>query len=80
MSDTVTLNTFDTETAELVLRLERLVHSRTGSRIRELRVEVREREVILTGRAPTYYAKQLATHATLSEVTPRSLTNSIDVI
>lgn len=64
----------------LALRLERLVQSRTGSRIRDLRVDVRGEEVVLTGRASTYYAKQLATHATLSEVAPRMLTNAIDVV
>jgi hypothetical protein len=63
-----------------VLRLERLVQGRTGSRIRDLHVEVRDDEVVLTGRANSYYAKQLATHATLGEIAPRSLTNSIDVV
>jgi hypothetical protein len=61
----------------LMLRLERLVHSRTGSRIRDLHVEVRDNEVVLTGRAATYYAKQLATHATIDEVVPRMLTNDV---
>lgn len=62
------------------LRLERLVQGRTGSRIRDLHVEVRDSEVVLTGRANSYYAKQLATHATLGEVAPRALTNAIDVV
>jgi hypothetical protein len=63
----------------LVCRLERLVHGRTGSRIRDLRVEVVGDAVVLTGRAASYYAKQLATHAALAEIAPRVLTNSIDV-
>jgi hypothetical protein len=62
------------------MRLERLVHGRTGSRIRDLHVEVLDEEVVLTGRASSYYAKQLATHAALGEVFPRTLTNSIDVV
>jgi hypothetical protein len=65
---------------ELVIRLERLVQGRTGSRISDLRVDVRDDEVVLTGRATTYYAKQLATQATLDEVAPRALTNAIDVV
>lgn len=68
------------EDQSFVSRLERLVHGRTGSRIRDLHVEVLDDEVVLTGRASTYYAKQLATHAALGEVFPRTLTNSIDVI
>jgi hypothetical protein len=63
-----------------VVRLERLVQGRTGSRIRDLHVELREDEVILTGRASSYYAKQLATHAALCEVAPRVLNNAIDVV
>lgn len=66
--------------ALLTQRLERMVQSRTGSRIQDLRVEIRNDEVIITGRSPTYYAKQLATHATLGEVAPRTLVNAIDVV
>jgi hypothetical protein len=68
------------EELALVSRLERLVHGRTGSRIRDLRVEVLDDEVVLTGRAASYYAKQLATHAALGEIAPRVLTNAIDVV
>ncbi|MCA9054055.1 MAG: hypothetical protein KDA75_09475 [Planctomycetaceae bacterium] len=70
--------TFDPSVVSL--RLERLVQSRTGSRIRDLRVEVLDDQVILTGRASSYHAKQLATHATLNEVSPRTLTNAIEVV
>lgn len=73
-----TLNT--TSDQGLVTRLERLVHGRTGSRIRDLSIEVLDDQVILNGRANTYYAKQLATHAALGEVWPRTLINSIDVV
>ncbi|MEZ6068383.1 MAG: BON domain-containing protein [Planctomycetaceae bacterium] len=66
--------------ADIVLRLERLVQGRTGTRIRDLRVDVLEDEVVLTGRADTYYAKQLATQAMLQEIAPRSLNNAIDVV
>jgi hypothetical protein len=65
---------------DLAHRVERLVHGRTGSRIRDLRVEILDNEVVLTGRSTTYYAKQLATHAVLGEVAPRFLTNSIEVV
>lgn len=80
MLETATLRAVADDPSALILRLERLVQSRTGSRIRDLRVEVRGEEVVLTGRTSTYYAKQLATHATLGEISPRSLTNAIDVV
>ena len=68
------------EVDQAVLRLEKIVQCRTGSRLRDLHVEVRGDEVVLTGRAASYYAKQLATHAALPEVAPRKLTNAIDVL
>lgn len=60
--------------------IERLVRSRTGGMIRGLRVEIGKDGVILSGRAPTYYAKQLATHAALDAAHDLSLTNDIQVI
>lgn len=68
------------DSTALVLHLERLVLGRAGSRIRDLRVEVSPGCVTLHGRANTYYAKQLATHAALNEVAPRALNNAIDVV
>ncbi|NOX56180.1 MAG: BON domain-containing protein [Planctomycetes bacterium] len=59
--------------------MERLVRSRTGGRIRDLRVEVTSGEIILSGRTTTYYDKQLATHAALAALEDLSLTNEIEV-
>ncbi|HID22513.1 MAG TPA: hypothetical protein EYP14_08940 [Planctomycetaceae bacterium] len=59
--------------------VERLVRSRTGGRIRNLKVEVTNREIILSGRTTTYYDKQLATHAALAALEDFSLTNEIEV-
>jgi hypothetical protein len=42
--------------------LERHIHLRTGRRIRGLSIELRPEQVVLRGRAATYYAKQLAQH------------------
>ncbi|MBX3442434.1 MAG: BON domain-containing protein [Planctomyces sp.] len=64
----------------VVARIERIVRCRTGGRIRDLRVDVQGDDVILTGSASTYYAKQLATHAVLDEVPGGQLTNSIEVL
>jgi len=60
-------------------RVERIVNLRTASRVKDLRVDVQGQDVILSGVAPTYYVKQLATHAALDEIEACTLTNDIDV-
>jgi len=68
------------ETDAVRERVERTVRLRTASRVHNLRVDVEGTDVILTGMAPTYYVKQLATHAALGEIDQRTLTNDIDVL
>jgi hypothetical protein len=63
----------------LLARIERIVRCRTGGRIRDLRVELQDGDVVLSGSASTYYAKQLATHAALDELLHGRLMNSIEV-
>ena len=63
----------------LATRVERMVREKTTGLIRDLRVSVLPGEVILTGRAATYYAKQLATHAALDACEDLTLTNDIEV-
>lgn len=63
----------------LVARIERIVRCRTGCRIRDLSVDLTGNQVIISGLASTYYAKQLATHAALDEIPGCSLTNAIEV-
>lgn len=63
----------------LAARVERLVREKTSGLIRDLRVTVIPGEVALTGRAATYYAKQLATHAALDACEELTLTNDIEV-
>jgi hypothetical protein len=58
--------------------LEATIQRRLGSRIRDLRVVRSERGVILQGRVPTYYAKQLAQHAIL-ELGEPVVANQIEV-
>lgn len=65
---------------DLAARVERIVRCRTGGRIRDLRVEVQGADVIISGVACTYYAKQLATHAALGELDQRKLSNEIEVV
>lgn len=60
-------------------RIERLIRERTSGLIRSLRVDVYPGEVMISGRASTYYAKQLATHAALEAAESFALTNDIEV-
>jgi hypothetical protein len=65
---------------DLVTRVERIVRCRTGGRIRDLRVEVNGGDVVISGVSCTYYAKQRATHAALSALDDRTLSNEIEVM
>jgi hypothetical protein len=56
-----------------------MVREKTSGLIRDLRVDVMPREIVLSGRAATYYAKQLATHAALEACDDLTLTNDIEV-
>ena len=63
----------------LAEQIERLVRQRTSGLIRDLKIDVLPGEILLTGRAQTYYAKQLATHAALDACEHFTLTNDIEV-
>ena len=63
----------------LAIQVERLVREKTSGLIRDLRVTVHPAEIVLSGRAATYYAKQLATHAALDACEDFTLTNDIEV-
>ena len=65
---------------QLDQRLAEHVGLRTGRRIRDLRVEVRDNEVILSGTARSFYVKQLAQQGA-REVAPRlAVRNAIAVV
>ncbi len=63
----------------IVERLEHFVNARTNGMVRHLEVTILENEVIISGKAHTYYTKQLATHAIIATVPEFSLTNNIEV-
>ena len=73
------LQTWSLSSQSLEETLEGVVRSRTNGMIRNLRVEIVNGEIIISGRAKTYYAKQLATHATLDAVKSVTLINDIEV-
>ncbi len=60
-------------------QLEAHVQSRLSGRVRDFRLEVTEKGLILRGRAPTYYAKQLAQHAVMAATRVPILANAIEV-
>lgn len=64
----MTLRMMSGAKSELTELVERVIRNRTGGQIRELRVDVYNGEVVLTGETSTYYTKQLATHAALDAV------------
>jgi hypothetical protein len=61
-------------------RLECLLQTRLGNRIRDLRVHLLPSGLVLQGRAATYYAKQLAQHAAMELATTPILANDIEVM
>ena len=73
------LQTFPDARQALAARVERTIREKTSGLIRDLRVDVGVGEIVLTGRAATYYAKQLATHAALDACESLTLTNDIEV-
>lgn len=60
-------------------RLESLLKSRLGNRIRRLDVEVRDAGIVLRGRSETYHTKQLAQHAAMEYSQLPILANDIEV-
>jgi hypothetical protein len=73
------LDTLPNAREALVDRVERSIRLRTTGLIRNLKVEIHSEEIVVTGRAATYYAKQLATHAALEACNRLTLTNDIEV-
>jgi hypothetical protein len=61
-------------------RLEGLMQSRLGNRVRNLRVRVLADGLVLQGRTTTYHAKQLAQHAAMELAPTPILANDIEVM
>jgi Universal stress protein family len=72
-------NRFDLATCDGVTELEELVRDSVGGRLREFRLVVADSGLILQGRAPTYYGKQLAQHAVMQATCLPILANEIEV-
>jgi hypothetical protein len=62
-----------------ISQLETHVQSRLNGRVRYFRLVIRGCGLILTGRAATYYGKQLAQHAVMEATSLPILANEIEV-
>ena len=69
----------DLSTGDGLTELEEIVRDRVGGHLREFRLTVVEGGLVLRGRAPTYYSKQLAQHAVMQETDVPIVTNEIEV-
>jgi hypothetical protein len=56
------------------------IHAKTFHQVRELNIVRDAGRIIVVGRTPSYYIKQLATHAALELFPGQEIDNSIDVI
>jgi hypothetical protein len=68
------------EVEELAQTIERQVVTRTWGRVRSLRVELDDGRVVVFGRAPSYYVKQLALLAIHEVVGMAPIELNIEVI
>lgn len=59
--------------------IRRRVAERTAGQIRDLSVAVEERGIVLSGRAASFYSKQLAQHAAMQLARDLPLVNEIEV-
>jgi hypothetical protein len=66
-------------TPETLVELEELVRRQLGGRVRELRLSVRDSGLVLTGRAKSHHAKQLAQQALMDLNRAPIRSNEIDV-
>lgn len=65
---------------DLVDRVVRVIQERTGRMVRGLRVDVQAGQVVLRGFSPSYYYKQLASHAAMEELAGQIVANEIQVV
>lgn len=65
---------------KLASELAQRVRLEASGHVRELAVEVHDDCVVLSGRAPSFYHKQLAQHAVMKHLGQRQLDNRIEVI
>ncbi|KAA0137402.1 MULTISPECIES: BON domain-containing protein [Gimesia] len=75
----MTVETYSQKARKLSEKIEQTIALRTGSQVQSLKVDILGEIVVLSGRTDSFYHKQLATHAALSEIDQYALTNNIRV-
>jgi hypothetical protein len=65
---------------EEIDRLVTAVQNQLAGRVSDLRLLLRDRGLVLQGRARSYYAKQLAQHAVIMATELPLLSNDIEVL
>jgi len=73
---TATMNPTGTELAR---EIEARVLHRLAGRVRDFRVVIRDRGLVLKGRTRTYYAKQLVQQAVMESASLPILANEVEV-
>jgi hypothetical protein len=66
-------------TPETLAELEELVRLRSGGRVRELRLSLRDAGLVLTGQTKSHHAKQLAQQALMDSNRAPITANEIEV-
>ena len=79
MKGQTTETSIDLTTANGATELEARIQCRLGGQIREFRLAIVDKGLILRGYAHTYYAKQLAQHAVMEATELPILANEIEV-
>lgn len=67
------------EAESLTARIEQIVWHATAAAVKNLRVQIHENQVLLTGRCRTYYTKQIAQHAAMEAAVGCEVVNEIIV-
>ena len=70
---------FDPLPQSLAEKIEQAVQLRTGGRIRGLQVRVSNSAIVISGRASSYYNKQLVTHAVMDACNDLVVANEVEV-
>ena len=75
----MSVKTYSQKAKKLSEKIEQTIALRTGNQVLSLKVDILGEIVVLSGRTDSFYHKQLATHAALSEIDQYALTNNIRV-